>query len=301
MLLMSLAALALFYLAPTRFGAFIGRLPGESFIRTALVFAPATLFAIVLLAALYAVERTPQTAVEGRADASPTRPAKAQPPQAGLALRRQARLGLVPALGLLFASLAVWGVSQIAPDGFGRLLEPLPGTSLLRQVVGIAPVFLFGLATVLFWIGFGARAGPSVQQAFGPWISGSGVNRLAVIAVLSGAGLMLFLSLAGLALYAVSPERLESLVRSLPSDALIRLAMFFAPVIFLTIVLLAGLYLVRPAAVPPGSVARLALDKRTEGLRSNLAVAVLSGGLLLTAALGAGLAGLAVLMILRAR
>ena len=301
MLLMSLAALALFYLAPTRFGAFIGRLPGESFIRTALVFAPATLFAIVLLAALYAVERPPQAAADGRADASPTRPSRPQAPQVALTLRRLARLSLVPALGLLFGSLAVWGVSQIAPGRFGRFLERLPGDSLIRPVVGIAPLLLFGLALALFWIGFGARARPRVQQAHEPWMSGSGVNRIAVIVVLFGAGLMLFLSLAGLALYAVNPERLESLVRSLPSDALIRLAMFFAPVIFLAIVLLAGLYLVRPAAVPAPTVARRTLGERSEGLRSTLAVAVLSGGLLLTAVLGAGLAGLAVLMILRAR
>ena len=52
MLLASVAALALFYLAPTRFGNLIDRLPGETFIRTALVFAPATLFAIVVLAAV---------------------------------------------------------------------------------------------------------------------------------------------------------------------------------------------------------------------------------------------------------
>ncbi|MEJ2571866.1 MAG: hypothetical protein P8Y98_15135 [Anaerolineales bacterium] len=44
MLIVSIAALALFYLAPTRFGNLIDRLPGETFIRTALVFAPATLF-----------------------------------------------------------------------------------------------------------------------------------------------------------------------------------------------------------------------------------------------------------------
>ena len=57
MLLLSIASLGLFYLAPVRFGEIISRLPGKSLIRTALVFAPATLFAIVVLALLYAVEQ----------------------------------------------------------------------------------------------------------------------------------------------------------------------------------------------------------------------------------------------------
>ncbi len=72
MLLLSIASLGLFYLAPVRFGQLISRLPGESLIRTALVFAPATLFAIVVLATLYAVEKP----VQGGAGTCPQRAVK---------------------------------------------------------------------------------------------------------------------------------------------------------------------------------------------------------------------------------
>ena len=68
MLMLSVSALALFYLAPSRFGALLSRLPGESIIRSALVFAPATLFAIVILALLYVLEKPSLAGEESKAE-----------------------------------------------------------------------------------------------------------------------------------------------------------------------------------------------------------------------------------------
>jgi hypothetical protein len=56
-LLVSLAALGLFYLSPARFESVIARIPYEAFVRLALTFAPAILFAVVLLAYLYLGKR----------------------------------------------------------------------------------------------------------------------------------------------------------------------------------------------------------------------------------------------------
>ncbi|HKY84900.1 MAG TPA: hypothetical protein VJ160_08760, partial [Anaerolineales bacterium] len=54
LLLISVVALAAFYTQPTRFNALLARLPGDDLIRTALIFAPATLVAVVVMAVLYA-------------------------------------------------------------------------------------------------------------------------------------------------------------------------------------------------------------------------------------------------------
>ncbi|HET7009275.1 MAG TPA: hypothetical protein VFI11_00745, partial [Anaerolineales bacterium] len=53
LLLASVLALAAFYAAPERFGAWLSKLPGDAFLRTAMIFAPATLLAVVVLATLY--------------------------------------------------------------------------------------------------------------------------------------------------------------------------------------------------------------------------------------------------------
>ena len=62
MLLLSSLALIVFYAAPERFDSILARLPGETAIRTILIFAPVTLLAIIVLALLYAFEK-PSTEV----------------------------------------------------------------------------------------------------------------------------------------------------------------------------------------------------------------------------------------------
>jgi hypothetical protein len=64
LLLISVAALAVFYTMPTRFNAWLSRLPGDDLLRTALIFAPATLVAIIVMAVLYANDAPRREAVE---------------------------------------------------------------------------------------------------------------------------------------------------------------------------------------------------------------------------------------------
>src|SRR4030067_1719518 len=53
LLLASVLALAAFYAAPQRFGAWLSKLPGDTYLRTAMIFAPASLVAGVVLATVY--------------------------------------------------------------------------------------------------------------------------------------------------------------------------------------------------------------------------------------------------------
>jgi hypothetical protein len=78
LLLLSVAALGLFYVAPQRFGELLARLPGDQYLRSALAFAPAALLAFVILAVLYALERPEPEAEAGTLPAG-GEPAAAEP------------------------------------------------------------------------------------------------------------------------------------------------------------------------------------------------------------------------------
>jgi len=131
-LLFSVLALAAFYLAPERFTALLERLPGTEFLRVALIFSPATLFGVVLLAVLYALE--PEAA---RAEAK----TKAAP--AGVPLvRLVASIALAFGLPLLLLSSAAWVLAFVAPGRFALLSERLPGTALLTALLPYLPFIL---------------------------------------------------------------------------------------------------------------------------------------------------------------
>src|SRR4030042_1866026 len=131
-LLLSVLALAAFYLAPERFTALLERLPGTEFLRVALIFSPATLFGVVLLAALYALE-----------PAGPRPAEEPSVPRAGMPLPRLlASAALAVSLPLLLLSAAGWVLSFVAPGRFALLVAPLPGTALLKAVPPY-PSFLF--------------------------------------------------------------------------------------------------------------------------------------------------------------
>ncbi len=295
MLLGSIGALALFYIAPARLESVITRLPGEGVIRTMLFFAPATLFAVVILAILYARDRpvTPQ----------------AQPlPTQHVPTSTWVLAFAAPALLLV---VAAWAARFIAPGRFGRLLEALPGTSYLQRAITLAPYVLFPLVVAALFATLVARArgpkaeaqskkvgsGPSV-----PWGSVSvNLAKLGVGLVLVPSVPMLFLSLAGLGLYYLSPERLENLVTRLSQATVIRLGVIFAPLALLTVVLLAGLFLAayprknRPVAATPPETG----PSEGTSTRRALAVGVLVGGLVLTVVVGLGLLAAIVWLLIR--
>lgn len=273
MLLMSVAALALFYLAPVRFGDLIAQLPGETFIRTALVFAPATLFAIVVLAVLYAVEK-PKEVEE--AAAPRTAVARRWSP------RWTARAVLIPALPALVVSTGLWALSFVAPGRFDRLLEPLPGDSYLRPLIPFAPPVL--VVVVVVAIFFALLYDP--ERARG--VRAPRVASMGVWFVLFTAVPTLLVSLAALVVYRYSPDRFADWFERLSDGTFIRLVLVFAPAILFSLVVIAILYLW-------GDRIRSAIQSR----RSTIAVSVMGVGLFLTSVFGMALLGVIVFLLLR--
>jgi hypothetical protein len=289
MLIGSVAALAMFYVAPVRFGGLIARLPADDFIRTVLFFAPATLFALVVLAFLYAREPAPVGAE--RARAGPARAAESNPAQS---LARWSLGLLIPAFLL---TLLVLLFSLVAPGRFTNLVEPLPGDRFLRPLVPIAPLVLLGLGLVTMRLAFARAPRPvSDGEPAGP----ARTTRTAVGLILVSSVSMLGLSLAALGVSYVRPDRFQQLMSRLEPETFLRLALLFAPATLTAVVILALLYLTGRAAVGPAAT-RMPTGPglATAGARSTLAVSVLVGGLLLSTIVALGL--LAVLLVLLVR
>jgi hypothetical protein len=295
MLLLSVGTLLLFYLAPTRFGELLSRLPGESFIRSALVFAPATLFAIVVLAVLYAVEK-PEEAARVEEVARAVQPARAR----RWNLRSIARISLAPfALAWLF-SLGLWSLSFISPGRYDRLLKPLPGDAYLRSLTSIAPWILFVVVIVSALLAFTqdtSKEGSSVRERAGLGASTRRLVRPAVGAVLASSVPALLGSLAALGLYWLQPDRFARLLERLPFDTLVRAAMVFVPPTSFVVVVLASLYLMGASQGELSPETRP--NKIRSSRRSDLGMFVLVAGLGVSAALGLGLLGSILYLILR--
>ncbi len=304
MLLLSIATLALFYLAPGRFGSLIARLPGESFIRTALVFAPATLFAIVVLAVLYAVEK-PRAETE-------TQPVKIRPRKRSLPVARTAgMLMLIAALPAFMFSLSVWALSFVSPSRFDRLIEPFPGETYLRAATPFLPWMFFALALIAVLLLFSLERGKEdvkrdkVEDAEARLAHEVQEPRLlidyAVSVVLFAAIPALLGSLAALALYTVQPERFARVISRLPLESLVRAGLLFVPPTSFIVVVLAAIFLLRPRFITTTrsqDVVDVGVIEKSP-LRSTLAMWVLSAGLSLSAALGLGLLAVIAYLLLR--
>ena len=315
LLLLSVAALGLFYVAPERFGELLERLPGDQYLRSALAFAPAVLLAFVVLAILYALERPAPAEGEGEEAASapavvgaPAGPADAavgtpsvpavaaaRAPAGAAAIPRSPRASpafRVSALALLLAtppflaSAVAALLAFIAPGRFWQALSDLPGQRFLRAGVPLAPVALLGFLAVA---GFMAARTASPGWAGGRrWLT-QAAARLPTATSLGLAALLWLGSLGGLLLFQLRPELLEQLIERLTARTLFRIQLAFAPVILFAVVLLSGLSLIGRRAGRLGS---------SQDARSSAAVAVLSVGLLLTALLTLGLlAAVAVIII----
>lgn len=295
MLAASLAAMAFFYLAPDRFGRLIARLPGESFIRTALVFAPATLFAIAVLAFLYVIEK-PAPAPR-RTPAARMRNARVMSPG-----RITAAVSSLLALPSFLIALAAWALALLSPDRFARLIEPLPGDAYLRAALPYAVLLLFAIALISAWVTL--AAGVRAEQAADALPLGvARLRRASVLGVLLASLLGLAIALGGVGLFYLAPDRFERLLQRLPYDTLIRFTLYFVPAMLTAVVALASMYLIgkerttemrRP--VRPLAKRRLSLPSSARG---SLAVAVLVAGLSLSAALGLGLLGALAYLVLR--
>lgn len=274
MLLASLAALILFYVAPTRFGRVLDRLPGEEIIRSVLAFAPATLLAIVVLATLYALER----------------PGVAAPPPAAAPRPRRALMApplLAVSLPLLLAASAAWVARWIAPGRFSQVLDPLPATTLLQALISLAPPLLLAvnLAIVVRML-LGPAGEPDRVRPSWPAVVQRLVRLGAALILLPSAPLLL-LSLGAMLYSFGSPQRLAGLVEKLSQPTLIRLGLAFVPLALLALVLMAALALL--AAPARRAVEVSEPQPAPERARQTLAVVVLAGGLMITVFIGAGL------------
>jgi hypothetical protein len=287
MLLGSLAALLFFYLSPDQFNAYLSRLPGDQFIRSSLAFAPASLFAVVILATLYILERPEDRLAAADLDST-------QPGAAVRARTRQEQLlkwGFRVAVGVFLGSIFTLLLSFVAPDRFWDLLSFLPGQRYLRVLVQFTPVLAFlGLMSTgaLRWI---RRDVEAVSPR--PILS---YYRVTVGMVLAVAVPFFLASLAALGLYYISPGRFEALLLRISEGSFLRLTLISAPALLLAVVLLASLYLLnRPwQLVPSPDLATIAPERR-----SLMAAGILILGLLVSAALVLGLLGVIFVLLLR--
>lgn len=304
MLLASAAALLFFYMAPVRFGSLISRLPGESLIRTILVFAPATLLAIVVLALLYAVDQGGGEANVQAAPSTEGSQAAALGSYSAMAVRQTAlTLSVIPLGVALLFSLAVWSLSFISPGRYDRFIEPFPGERYLRAMVPIAPWFLFVLVLVVLALITVQRERSRSGQPH-RWmqalLGGAGAwTRWVVTAILTFALPALGFSTLALAAAWLRPERVSIWIEKLPYDAVVRIGLLFAPPMLFAVVVLASLYIQASRGEAETERDEVADQKAAFPLRSALATGVLVVGLTFTVSLGVGLLGTVLYLLIR--
>jgi hypothetical protein len=308
LLLMSVAALAVFYTMPTRFNAWLNRLPGDDLLRTALIFAPATLVAIIVMAVLYANDAPRRQAVEA------TRPSFRRQSIQARQRGGLARASLWLTIPLLMLVAAAHLVAFVVPERVDYWLRLLPATALLTRLFDISLYLVLAAIGIGLLLGFAPvrKATPATGAGRG-WTTAR-VARFGALLILVPSLALLLLTGAGLVWVSVSPERLAWLAERLPAETLLRLGLMFSPAMLLGLVVLAGLYLAAPGrgelaeadtpvldpVSPRATAARRAdrpdrlqesFESSRQGLRSGLALGVLVVGFGFTA-----LAGMATLV-----
>lgn len=292
MLLISVAALALFYAAPARFSLWLARLPGETYLRSALIFAPVTLFAIVVLALLYALERE-----QPAAPAAPDQPDRDGATSREV-LRQAARWLLIPAVLALAGVVALRVLGLIAPAALEGLLVRVPLTDSVGRALELAPWLLLGLVIALAFtgldlVGGSTEARPTREPSGRPRVHSPPLARAVVVLLLLGGSPALVFSMVLLVFYDLRGQVLVELFGRLPQGALLRLSLLFAPASLFVVVALATLYLSESALVrsasedswePAGGLATLLALRRLA--LWGLAAGILLGGTTLLAALG---------------
>lgn len=274
LLFVAVAALGLFYVRPERFDALLQRLPGTDFLRFALIFAPATLFAIVVMAVLYAIER-------------PAAPVRATRPRANA--RGMAAVFLAGSLFCLLVSVALALLSFVAPGRFGALTASLPGQSYIRPTVELAPFVCLFVALIAFSYVTGGDRTPTgrARRSSPPRLA-----RLTAGLILLPAVPLLLLSSVGLGLFYAQPEWAGRILAHLGVQTFVRIGLIFAPATLLALVILAVLYIRHPSA--EAVTQPIAADRTNDrpGAGRDPTVWFLAGGL--------GLSGVVVLGLLAA-
>jgi hypothetical protein len=291
LLLASVVALAAFYAAPHRFGAWLAKLPGDTYLRTALIFAPASLLAVVVMATLY-LRDSSRDEMRGA--------------QVETGLARAARLSLLISGPLL----ALTGIHRAAlyldAERVNRWLDTLPGTTYLTQVLDLAPLGL-GLAVGIgVLLGYSpttrhAQAAVPEREVVVRPRTRARMGRLAAEVVLALAIPALLLSLAGLGLQVFAPGRLARLLEPLPGDTYLRLLLVLAPAGLLAVLLIASLYLLGPLdpeRTQPVPRVEASRPRIPAAWRSDVAMVVLLVGLVFAVAAGAMVVGGVLVLLL---
>lgn len=287
LLLLSVLALAGFYASPARFDRLLTQLPGQELIRSLLIFAPATLLGIVILAVLYALERPPSSA--------PTQPTPAARQTTSRQVRRLAPGLLLPAGLLLLVTVALRIFAFVAPGRWAAMLAPLPGDRFLAPLIRESPWILLVLTAALGLYAWRSSRPPEGVENGG---AARRVARLGATATLVAAVPMLGLALTALGLFAASPERFDALMARLSAETFIRLGLVFAPAALLSLVMLATLVLFFSRFARPTGPPAVSLHPPSSS-RQTLAVWVLTAGLAFSAMIGLGLGGVAVYLVMR--
>jgi hypothetical protein len=246
MLLLSGSALALFYIAPTRFEDILTRLPGEAAIRTVLIFAPVTLLAIIVLAVLYAFEKPAMEVT--RPQVVRTREPVGEP--LALTLQRIGWLIHLGAFGGLLLLVPIRAAAFLSPTRFDNFLTRFPADRWLDFLVHTGPFLLLILEMIAVGLFIGARIKPSGREAEIKlpgmrWLKNVGSTRLAVGVVLVFSLPILILSLTSLVLFFTRTERFLDLLSGLPGEVPLRMGLIFIPTSLIIVVTLALLFLAR--------------------------------------------------------
>ncbi len=250
MLLISALALALFYASPDRFNNILARLPGEAAIRTVMIFAPAALLAIIVLALLYALE--PPAAEIAR----PKPIQRSEPTSSAISwLTNERRVSLsswllvftIPAT-LFIISLR--SASFLSPERFDNFIGRLPGSVFLEFFMGVGFLILLlaGFVGLILFSGLsgGENGGErKISLSVRRWLGNFGPERLAVGSVLIFSLPMLVISLLALTGFLARPSRVLDLLTQLPKEVILRLGLLFVPSSLFIVVVLAVLFLPR--------------------------------------------------------
>lgn len=297
-LLLSLAALALFYISPARFNWLLAHLPGETVIRTLLFFAPVALFAVVLLAMLYSGRDRSAQPEEPAADL------QAGEEKAPIPAQVMARMVLIPSLPLMLLAMSALVMGFVSPERFEEINAAMPGGPYSRILLFFAPIGLLivivpSLLLALGWIPLGNHA------AIGETGKTSVIKRLSRAGVLSifiPSALLLLLSITIFILSYLKPAYFERLMAHLQAEGVIRLGMLFTTAALMAIVLLSALYL---SFRPSYERADLDLNQQTQPALSKpddsgkrLMLWPLAAGLFLTAVMGLALFGVGFYLLL---
>ena len=283
----SVLALAMFYMAPERFNAWIARLPGEAAIRMVLIFAPVVMFAVVVLAFLYAI--TDSGPDEGTASLAAGSDSTGT--ERAFLVEQVAQRVLIVSLPAFLLAIFVRVIAFLAPTRFAGLIDPLPGTRLLAWLVDAAPFLMLFVVLLCLGLTLGLRA----RRAGRDQIAASlGISpnahalRLAVLSVLLSSVPIFGMSVIALGAYTLRPARFEAFLLRMSPGTVLRLGMLFVPASLFLIVGLGLLYLLSQPGwgKRPGSAG---MPKLQAGLTWFLVAGMLLAGTTVLGLFGAGL------------